>query len=202
MPSALLPENAALELKRAYNSVTEMCAVESNRPGSPNQQSADSAIALYRRAMDNYRMHSPSGHLAAERWARAAKHLSEAIWHETKISYLRDRTAELPYLADAMSEYHLNHETEASASSLLEAYGERSHQRPQQSPADPLALLQRGQAHLAALKDPAEPRHELLTAERIKAANQYGRALECVFLAMEAESDAVASEEMANAKAA
>lgn len=208
MPGSLMPENATLELKRAYNSVVELGTVIS--AGWQGPLHFDAAAALYLRAMDCYRMHSPASRLASERWARAAKHLSEALWHEAKIAYLKERTAALPYLTDALSEYHLHHETEESAKALLDTYesrhGSLAGRLTENLGVDPAALMTCGHAHLTALRDPSAPRHELLSAERIKAANQYGRALECILLAVEsereAEMDAAAAEAMANEKAA
>lgn len=201
----LVPENATQELKRAYNSIVELGTVLSSgqRRGLLG---LEAAVSLYLRAMDGYRMHSPASRLASERWARAARHLAEALWHEAKIGYLKDRTAALPYLTDALSEYHLHHETEQSARALIETYGERQRQAPEELGVDPAVLMACGRAQLAALMDPLAPRHELLSAERIKAANQYGRALECILLALESEreaaADASASQAMANDKAA
>jgi hypothetical protein len=191
----LLPDNAATELKQAYN-----CLIENGATGIHDRQPE----RLYLRAMDGYRLNTPTSRLAAERWARAAKHLAAALWHEAKIDYLRDRTASLPYLNEAMAEYHLHDDTEETARSLLNACeGQGRQTQPSALPEiQTNHWLQRGTAHLACLSDPTEPRHELLRAERIKAASEYGRALECVLLAREAERDAIASEAMANEKAA
>jgi hypothetical protein len=197
----LLPDNAATELKRAYNAVVEAGVTHLWDHAVNAPVSAQRVTELYRRAMDEYRRNTPTSRLCAERWARAAKHLAEAIWHEAKISYLKDRTSELPYLTDAVSEYHLHQETEEGARSLLNTFDSsfsQSHQALEEpdgalSPDELRSCLVRGQSHLKDLNDLSQPRHELLRAERIKAANQYGRALECVLLAL--ESQAVPREE-------
>jgi hypothetical protein len=178
----LLPDNAATELKRAYNSVVEAGVTHlwNHTLDSPIQ--ARHVVALYQRAMTDYRTNTPESRLRAERWARAAKHLADALWHEAKIAYLRDRTAELPYLSDAEAEYHLHDETEDTAQALFAACS----LIPEVNAGLELETwLGRGRHHLAQLKDPHHPIHELLRAERIKAANQYGRALECALLALE-----------------
>lgn len=185
----LLPENAATELKRAYNSVVEMGVLtDSTSLRAPHHHAAE-ALVLYQRAMDSYRAQSPEMRLASERWARAAKHLAESCWHESKISHLLAHCSDLPYLTDALAEYHLHHETEAGAQALLDSCAPGLHPECSQSPIPLAALHERGNDHLRAMKGPGEPRHELLSAERIKAATQYGRALECVLLALEAEND-------------
>ena len=48
-------------------------------------------------------------------------------------------------------------------------------------------FLSRARRHLQALEVPGYD-HELLRAERIKAAHEYGRVLECMSLAYEAET--------------
>jgi hypothetical protein len=47
--------------------------------------------------------------------------------------------------------------------------------------------LARGRKHLQILED-ADYLHELLRAERIKVAHEYGRLIECLALAYEAEA--------------
>jgi hypothetical protein len=47
--------------------------------------------------------------------------------------------------------------------------------------------LSKGRKHLEEVKK-ANLRHELLKAEHIKAAHEYGRVLECMALAFEAEA--------------
>jgi hypothetical protein len=191
----LLPDNAATELKQAYN-----CLIENGVTGIRDRQPE----ILYLHAMDHYRTNTPTSRLAAERWARAAKHLAGALWHDAKVAHLSPRTAELPYLNDAMAEYHLHDDTDETARSLLSACEAQNCQaKPSGLPGIKLSTwLEQGKSHLASLNEASKPRHELLRAERIKAASEYGRALECVFLALEAEADARESEEMANAKAA
>lgn len=192
----LLPDNAATELKRAYNAVVEAGVTHLWDHALSTPVSAQRVTELYRRAMEEYRRNTPTSRLSAERWARAAKHLAEAIWHEAKISYLKDRISELPYLTDAVSEYHLHQETEEGAQSLLNTFESSFPLGPQAvqeldgalSSEELRSCLDRGRGHLRDLNDVSQPRHELLRAERIKAAHQYGRALECVLLALESQS--------------
>jgi hypothetical protein len=47
--------------------------------------------------------------------------------------------------------------------------------------------LSKGRRHMEELKKP-DLKHELLKAEHIKAAHEYGRVLECMALAFEAEA--------------
>jgi hypothetical protein len=184
----LVPDNAAQELKQAYNAVIEAGVTHLANPDLQAPVTARGVAELYQRAMSDYRLNTPASRLSAERWARTAKHLSGALWHEAKIAYLQDRTSELPYLTDALPEYHLHHETEDGARSLLSCCESGFVPGLIDGLSGPLDLqrcLERGRTHLQALSDSSQPRHELLRAERVKAATQYGRALECALLALE-----------------
>jgi hypothetical protein len=55
----------------------------------------DEVLGLYQHA---FKHHRNGQRLAAERWARAAKHLARACWHEAKIAFLEPRATNIPYL--------------------------------------------------------------------------------------------------------
>ena len=77
------PENAEYEIRKALNCVVEAGVTHFwDRRAIPGVN-ADEVITLYKRAYSAYRKED---RLAAERWARTAKHLSRAFWHEAKIS--------------------------------------------------------------------------------------------------------------------
>ncbi|MCM2276736.1 MAG: hypothetical protein NDJ89_01510 [Oligoflexia bacterium] len=178
------PENAEHELKKAYN-----CVIESEttyfgeRITIPGLEPTE-VSQTYRRAFRAYRK---GDRLAAERWARTAKHLARAFWHEAKIAYLEPRTSELPFLEGATAEdYHL-HEHSDTTEDLLNSVAEHIPPGMTEMPEEMTRYLNRARKHLDELEEP-EYRNELLRAERIKAAHEYGRVLECMALALEAEA--------------
>ncbi|MGZ3696622.1 MAG: hypothetical protein ACXWP5_00895, partial [Bdellovibrionota bacterium] len=124
--------------------------------------------------------------LAAERWARSAKHLSRAFSHEAKIAYLEPRASELPFLDHAAEEYGLK-ETSATTDDLLNSLADHVPPGMDDIPEEMRRYLSRAKRHLQILQAP-DYHHELLRAERIKAAHEYGRVLECIALAYEAEA--------------
>jgi len=184
---SLLPNNAEVELKRAYNSCIETAVTHQwNRSRTPGVDSS-MVFALYQKALSYYQRNTPQARLAAERWARVVKHLALACWHEAKINYLEPHAEDLPCLPHARTEFHLHAETRETAQALLDSAAEKLRRRRGKSLlSEPLRLLERGRAHLAHLAStPVE--NELLHAEHIKAAHEYGRILEYYLLALEAE---------------
>ncbi|MCM2321658.1 MAG: hypothetical protein NDJ90_00170 [Oligoflexia bacterium] len=177
------PDNAEHELKKAYN-----CVIESNTTYRERTEVSEAnpqeVEAVYRQAFRAYRK---GDRLAAERWARTAKHLARALWHEAKIAYLEPRGAALPYLEGASAEEYNLHEHSDTTEDLLNSVADHVPSPMTEMPEQMTRFLNRGREHLEALRKP-EYRHELLRAERIKAAHEYGRVLECMALAYEAEA--------------
>lgn len=177
------PDNAEHELKKAYNAVMDAAVIHFwDRKGFPGVNPHE-VITLYRHA---FRAHRSGDRLAAERWARSAKHLARAFVSEAKIAYLEPRASELPYLKGASpSEYDL-HEREDTTTDLLNSVAEHIPPGMDQMPPEMTHYLSRARRHLQVLEQP-DYTHELLRAERIKAAHEYGRVLECMALAYEAQ---------------
>jgi hypothetical protein len=182
------PDNAEHELRKAYNSVIEH-EVTYGAAGAIRRSvagvDADEVGEFYRRA---FRRHRDGDRLAAERWARATKHLARAFWHEAKVAYFDEHASELPYLEGAIAseEYGL-HERLDTTVDLLDSLQGDAPPGSDRLPADMRSYLARGREHLAFLAH-AGYRHELARAERIKAAHEYGRVVECLALAYEAEN--------------
>jgi hypothetical protein len=178
------PENAEHEIRKAYNCVIETGVSHFwDRKAIPGVN-ADEVVTLYKHAFQSYRRGKK---LTAERWARAAKHLARAFWHEAKIAYLEPRSAELPFLEGAQVEEYNLHERPDTTNDLLNSVADHIPPGFQVMPEEMNRYLSRGRKHLKTLEDP-DYHHELLRAERIKAAHEYGRVLECMALAYEAET--------------
>jgi hypothetical protein len=176
------PDNAEHEIKKAYNCVIETGVTHFwDRKAIPGVN-PDEAFTLYKRSFKALR---DGDRLTAERWARTAKHLSRAFWHEAKIAYLAPRSAELPFLENAREEYSL-HEYSDTTADLLDSVADHIPPGLDEMPPDMTRYLSRGRKHLQWLEDP-NLKHELVRAEHIKAAHEYGRVLECMALALEAE---------------
>jgi hypothetical protein len=183
------PENADVELRKAYNCVIETGVTHFwDRRSNPGVN-AHEVVTTYKHA---FKCHREGNLLAAERWARVAKHLARAIWHESKISYIEPRIAELPFIEGATeAEYNL-HERPDTTSDLLDSVADHVPPGMQVMPDEMRRYLVRGRKHLQYLAQP-DYHNELLRAERIKAAHEYGRVLECMALAYEAEAPAKAA---------
>lgn len=177
------PENAEHEIRVAYNCVIEAAVTHFwDRRAIPGVN-PDEVFTLYKNSYQAYRKNHK---LVAERWARAAKHLSRAFWHEAKLAYLEPRATELPYLEGAApEEYHL-HEHSDTTVDLLNSVADHVPPGMTEMPEEMRRYLSRARRHLEVL-DEENYKHELLRAERIKAAHEYGRVLECLALAYEAE---------------
>lgn len=179
------PENAEHEIKKAYNHTIETgvtfcthCQEQFAKEVNP-----DEVTQMYKKAYNALRSDE---RLKSERWARTAKHLARAFWHEAKIAYLRAHGTELPFLTDAHEEYHL-HEYSDTTADLLESVAGHPPRGQDRMPEEMNRYLVRGRTHLDELE--ALPRNqELLRAEHIKAAHEYGRVVECLALAYESES--------------
>lgn len=178
------PQAADHELRKAYYAAVELGLLFFwDRRAIPGV-SPDEALAFYRRA---FKLHREGSSLAAERWARTAKHLTRAFAHEAKIAYLEPAASELPYLDGATPVEYRVRETHEVVTDLLNSVAEHIPPGMTELPEDMRRYLTRAYRHLATL-DLEDYRHELLRAERVNAAYEYGRVLELMALAYEAES--------------
>jgi hypothetical protein len=176
-------DNADHELRIAYNSTIETGLIHFwNRHSIPGVY-PDEVITLYKHA---FQLHRDNHILAAERWARSAKHLSRAMWHEAKIAYLESKAGELPFLPHSTAEeVGLNVHSDTTAD-LLDSLEEHVPPGLDVMPEDMKRYLARARNHLRILNS-ANYKHELLRSERIQAAYEYGRVIECLALAYEAD---------------
>lgn len=178
------PENAEHELKKAYNAVIDAALIHFwDRKAIPGVNPHE-VISLYKHA---FQAHRAGDRLAAERWARSAKHLARAFLSEGKIAYLEPRSTELPFLEGASADEFDLHERADTTADLLNSVAEHIPPGLEQMPTEMTRYLSRARRHLQMLEEPAYG-HELLRAERIKVAHEYGRVLECMALAYEAET--------------
>jgi hypothetical protein len=182
-----VPENADHELHKAYNAVLDIgMQFFWNQKTIPGVN-AEEVITIYKHA---YHCHQKDQKLAAERWARTAKHLARAFFHEAKITYIEPRTSDLPYLRGATAaDFDLRAHSDTTAD-LLDSLAQDLPPGFQEMPEDMKRYISRGRKHLEFL-DPSHPeceKHELLRTERIKAAHEYGRVVECLALAYESEA--------------
>jgi len=178
------PENAEHELRKAYNCTIDAAVCHFWDRQAILGVNPDEVVTLYKHAFNAHR----KGHLlAAERWARTAKHLSRAFLQEAKIAYLEPRFSELPFLGGATDEEYNLKETPDTASDLLNSVAEHIPPGLSEMPEDMRRYLSRARKHLDILKS-SDYKHELLRVARIQAAHEYGRVLECMALAFEAES--------------
>ncbi|HLE00224.1 MAG TPA: hypothetical protein VJB59_08195 [Bdellovibrionota bacterium] len=179
------PENAEHEIRKAFNTTIEAAVTYFwDRRPVPGVN-PEKVIDLYKRSFQAYRK---DDRLSAERWARTAKHLARAFWHEAKIAYLEPRANDLPYLRGASAEeYHLSERSDTTAD-LLNSVADHVPPGLSAMPENMQKYLARGREHIAALGAEASNQHELVRAEHIKAAHEYGRVLECLSLAYEAEA--------------
>jgi hypothetical protein len=185
-PHAHGPENAEFEIRKAYNVVLEGTVPFLWNNRTISGVDPQEAVDLYKHAYKAYRK---DNRLAAERWARAAKHLSRALSAEAKIAYLMEHDTELPFLEGGSSEvFSLPNGNETTAD-LLNSVAEHIPPGLSQMPETMSRYLNRARKHLETTGGPAHTR-EILHAERIRAAHEYGRVLEIMALAYEAEAPA------------
>ena len=180
------PENAEHELRIAYGCTVDASTIHFwDRRPIPGVHS-DEVLTLYKRAFNHHRRGNA---LACERWARSTKHLARALVHEAKIAYLEPHSSELPFLPHATAEELNLHEHSDTTSDLLDSLEHHVPPEMTEMPEIMKRYLSRARNHLAALETNGYT-HELLRAERIKAAYEYGRVAECLALAYEAETHA------------
>jgi hypothetical protein len=187
------PENAERELKRAYNRLMESGAVWFwQREKSPlihlNSLAPEWPVRLYRTAMALYHL---GDRLQAERWARACRHYSTALWHEAKLSWLRDPSAphDLAELPHAQGEYHLHESTEATRDLIQDlehrAPPSLSSEHPGAYAAPWIATMIRvARMHLEKSGSLGQP-ESLDQCEHLKAAEEWARSAEGVLTALQ-----------------
>lgn len=177
------PENAEYELKKAYNCIIELGTVLAAASEKVPAGAYEELISLYRRAFAAHRL---GDRLATERWSRTVKHLARALWHEAKISFLASLEGDLPFLGEAFDEY-----TEPySVATTRDLIGSAAPLKPAPESHATEGVdeyMRRGRRHLAKLESEQEA-HDLLRAELLLAAHEYGRVAECMGLALEAET--------------
>jgi hypothetical protein len=178
------PENAEFELRKAYHVVTEGMVPhfwqERRIPGVDPSEPAE----MYRHA---YQAYEQGNRLAAERWARAAKHLSRAFIAEAKIAFLQNHDSQLPFLEGGSPDAFQLPEGSDTTVDLLNSVAEQAPSGQRQMPQAMSRYLSRARMHLKDSESSSHS-HELLQAERIRAAFEYGRVLEIMALAYEAEA--------------
>ena len=177
------PENAEHEIRKAYNCVVDVGALFLSERRPIPGVNIQEVMNVYKHAFNRHRH---GNKLAAERWARAAKHLSRAFWHEAKIAYLEPRSADLPFLDGATEDEYGAYERFDTTADLIESVDDHIPPGLDTMPEDMKRYLSKARKHLEVVKQ-TEYKHELLRAERIMAAHEYGRVLECAALAYEAE---------------
>lgn len=176
------PDNAEHELKKAYKSVMEAGTVHFWDRQLPPGVDAYEVVTVYKRAFHAYRQ---GDRLSAERWARTAKHLARALWHEATLAYVAPRSTELPFLTHAADEYDLRYKSDTTGD-LLDSLESHMPDGKTELHDSMRRFLSKGRRHLQELENPPL-KHELLRAEHIMAAHEYGRVIECMTLAFEAE---------------
>lgn len=174
-------KNAEHEIRRAYNCAVESAVTWSLIGQQVSEINPDEVQNLYRKA---WNFHRKEENLLAERWARTAQHLARAFWHEVKIAWLLKYPISLPYLEGATREELNLHEYSDTTEDLLNSLARHVPPGMNEMPEDMKHYLLRARKHLAEIGGST---HELLRAERIKAAHEYARVLECLALAWSAE---------------
>lgn len=186
-PSELIcpigPDNAEHEIRKAYLSVINHRVIDPQWAQPTPVMSPQLLVKTYLRS---YHLLQSGNRLAAERWARAAKHLGQALHHEAKIALLEKNTETIPYLTGAHGQDYGLYERSDTTTDLLNSVTLRVSEQPATIQEEMEPYLNRAQEILRNL-DKNRESHELLKAERIQAAHEYGRTLECLVLAYEAE---------------
>ncbi|MGK5084974.1 hypothetical protein WDW37_16925 [Bdellovibrionota bacterium FG-1] len=180
------PENAEFEIRKAYSVIIESSVgyfwqnrhIKGVDPKAP--------LHFYRQAYARYHQ---GDRLSAERWARTAKHLGRALSSEAKISCLEYHFADLPFLTGpATDAFPIPEPLEATIDLINSLDGTLA--APvghKQIPEQVRQYLERAHYHLSVLEQ-SSLQNQLLRAEHMKAAHEYGRTLEIMTLAAEAEA--------------
>ena len=187
------PENAERELKRAYNRLMESGAVWFwQREKIPlihlHSLAPEWPARLYRTAVSLFHL---GDRLEAERWARACRHYATALWHEAKLSWLKDPDAprDLAELPHAQTEYHL-HESTESTRDLIQDLEPRTIPTPSGEHPGAYAapwissMIRVARMHLEKTGSPAQP-ESLEQCEHLKAAEEWARSAEGILTALQ-----------------
>jgi len=177
------PDNAEHEIRKAYHGVIETSAFYLWTSQVIPEVNPYSMMDAYLRS---YRLYTQGNRLAAERWARTAKHLAQALRHEAKIAYIEQDPKILPFLEGAQDQEYGLFERSDTTADLLNSVAARIPTQPESAYHEMTCYLERAHFLLKRVEQTTE-KHELLRAERIQAAHEYGRSLECMILAYEAE---------------
>ena len=169
------PRNPESELRQAYNCVIECCMVARNALDVNLTELLDT----YKQA---FHAHLDGNRLATERWAKTAQHLARAYWHEEKVRYLEQHSADLPYLTGGNAKDYALTDHSDTTQDLLDSLVGHLPEETSEAHHVMQRYLARAQEHLNTLDNAGES-HELLRAERIKAAAEYGRTVELMSLA-------------------
>lgn len=187
-PIQQLSRGLETELKQAYEALVEVLVPHWDTQSGPLSRLTRNLLSLYQRALTTYQYGGPQNELIADRWAKSVKHLALVCQHEAKIAYLSSNQAKLPpspFSRAFVSEGKTACET---ARSLLDNAGEKLFRVSHPLTEGALEMLKRGRQHLnEAIQNPIQ--NDLLKAERIRAAYEYGRTLEYLLLAIEAEGE-------------
>ncbi|MEO5970396.1 MAG: hypothetical protein ABIQ95_10760 [Bdellovibrionia bacterium] len=177
-----MPDNAEFEIRKAFIAIIE-AEVTQTWQKSISGVHAGEATLLYK-----YSFHaSKTGkRLAAERWARTAKHLARALKQEAKISFLEPRLVDFPLLQCTSAEEYALTEKRKMTVDLISSVRETVQAKFNPIPDNMKRYLERAKLHMDALAE-TEHLHYVLVNERVNAGYEYGRVLECLILAYEAE---------------
>jgi hypothetical protein len=178
-----VPDNAENEIRKALVSVIEAEITHTwNQKPITGVQWGEPAL-LYK-----YSFHAckTGRRLAAERWARTAKHLARALKLETKLAFLELHLLEFPSLKGPPPEENALIDRKEMTIDLVNCVMGVVQTKFKPIPENIQRYRDRAELHIAALTENTEL-HELLMTERINAGYEYGRVLECIILAYEAE---------------
>jgi len=177
-----LPDNAEYEIRKALISVIE--AEVTNTWQKPiSGILLGEATLLYKYS---FHAHKMGRRLAAERWARTAKHLARALKQEAEIEFLELHFSEFPSFQATFAEECALNERKEMTVDLVNCVKEMVQAKFSPLPDNMRRYLERAKLHIAPLTA-TQRLHDVLVTKRVNAAYEYGRVLECLILAYEAE---------------
>ncbi len=176
------PENAEFEIRKALASVIEAEITQTwNQKPYPSIQPGEATL-FYKYAFQAWKTER---RLAAERWARTAKHLARALKQEEKLRFLDLHFSEYPSLKCTPAEEYALTERKEMTIDLINSVREMIQGKFNPIPDNMKRYLERARVHIEALTK--NQLDHVLIAERVSAGYEYGRVLECLILAYEAE---------------
>jgi hypothetical protein len=177
-----IPDNAEFEIRKAFIAIIEAEITQSWQKSISGVHSGEATL-LYKYS---FNARKTGKRLAAERWARTAKHLARALKQEAKISFFELHFAEFPILQSTSAEEYALTERKKMTTDLINSVKEMVQAKFNPIPDNMKRYLERARLHMAALTE-TEHLHDVLAIERVNAGYEYGRVLECLILAYEAE---------------